>query len=77
MPTRQRIHVVVNTKAEARAIERALTDPEIRAFVIVCGVLDELPSKTARRRVLTYIEQLVHDPDFWTAHAAKVTEPAE
>lgn len=69
MQTR-RIHVAVQHKREAQAIERALRDPDVKAFVIVCGVLNELPSPSARARVLRYAAELCNDPDYQSAIAA-------
>ena len=45
----------VRDAREAGLIEQALADPLIRAFVLVCGALQELPSDQARRRVMTYV----------------------
>ena len=49
-------------KAEGEAIQRALDDKELRAFVVIAGTL--LPfSDRARSRILTFISDSVLDPD--------------
>ena len=40
---------------EAVAIGRALTRPDVRAFVVVVGTLDQLPTDRARSRVLNFV----------------------
>lgn len=51
--------VEVRTKAEGRAIRIALSDPTVRAFVLVMGALLPLPSKRAQARVLEYVADRV------------------
>jgi len=67
----------VNNKNEANAIQLAMTDPAIRAFVIVCGLLQALPSDRARKRVLDYAADLVSDPDFGMMKIGKLSPAAE
>jgi len=47
--------IEVANRKEADAIKAGLEDPATRAFVIVMGVLRELPSDRARTRVLSYV----------------------
>jgi hypothetical protein len=47
--------IEVANRREAEAIERAMTNPDVRAFVIIVGALQELPSDRARARVLSYM----------------------
>ncbi|HMF27591.1 MAG TPA: hypothetical protein VKE42_02400 [Candidatus Cybelea sp.] len=47
--------IEVKDRKEADAIRIGLDDPTIRAFVVMMGVLKELPSDRARKRVLQYI----------------------
>ena len=63
-----------NNKDEARAIQIGMTDPAVRAFVIICGLLEQLPSQRARNRVLQYANDLASDPDL--KHGKLSTEDA-
>jgi hypothetical protein len=58
-----RAKVVVTSRAEQRAVEVAMQDPAVRAFVVICGILKDLPSDRARLRVLGYVQDLATDPD--------------
>lgn len=51
----------VANEAEAEAVRRAMADPEIRALVLVSGMLLALPSQRARTRALTYVRDLVDE----------------
>jgi hypothetical protein len=44
-------------------IRTGLEDPAVRAFVIVIGALNELPSKRAQRRVLQYVVDRLDEID--------------
>jgi hypothetical protein len=66
--------VTVRDRAEAHAIQTGLADPTVRAFVVVTGVLLELPTDRARARLLTYIADLVSDPSY--PANGKCPEPA-
>jgi hypothetical protein len=46
---------------EARAIRRALEEPDLRAFMVTMGALLVLPSDTARRRVLSFVADLLQE----------------
>jgi len=46
--------VEVLNRREAAALQRAMADPTVRAFVLIMGALLELPSDRARRRVLEF-----------------------
>jgi len=46
--------IEVATKQEGEQIRTALSDPHVRAFVLVMGALQPLPSDRARARVLTW-----------------------
>jgi hypothetical protein len=56
------VHVEVKDRKQAKAIERALEQPEVRAFAITIGMLVQLPDDRARVRTLRYIEDWIHDP---------------
>jgi len=45
----------VKNRKEAAAIRRGLARPDVRAFVITCGVLDRLPSDRSRQRVMQFV----------------------
>jgi hypothetical protein len=47
--------ILVKDRKERAAIERAMADPEVRAFVVVVGVLELLPSDRARARVVRFV----------------------
>jgi len=49
----------VTKKAEREAIKAALADPTIKAFVLVVGKLQQLPSDRARKRVMQFIADRV------------------
>jgi hypothetical protein len=51
--------VAVNNRREARALQRAMADPNVRAFVLVMGELLALRTDAARLRVLQYVVNLV------------------
>jgi hypothetical protein len=53
--------ITVTDREEAAQIRRALEDPEIRAMVRVAGVLLDLPTDRARRRVLVYVEDALDE----------------
>jgi hypothetical protein len=50
-----RIRIDVKNRKEAENIRRGLALPDVRAFVITCGILDTLPSKRAQARVLNFV----------------------
>ena len=45
----------VKDRKEGDHIRRALEQPETRAFVIVIGILADLPTNRARKRVLDFV----------------------
>jgi hypothetical protein len=50
-----KIEIDVDSEQQADAIKAALTDPEMRAFAVVVGLL--LPhTPRARRRILMFVE---------------------
>ena len=51
----------VKDKAEAAAIQTAMSKDTVRAFVIIVGVLETLPSDRARERVLNYVKDLLDE----------------
>jgi hypothetical protein len=53
--------LVVKDKKEATAIQRAMSDPAVRAFTVVMGVLLELPTDRARIRVLQHTQEIFED----------------
>lgn len=48
-------NIDVKDRREADAIRSGLEDPTVRAFVIIMGVLSELPTVRAKKRVLQYV----------------------
>lgn len=58
-----KIEVECQNKEERRAIEAALADPAVRAYVLTVGLLIPL-SQRARQRVINYLVDVVNDPDF-------------
>lgn len=48
-----KVAIDVRNKRDASLIANALDNPEVRALVLVLGVLAELPTEGARHRVLT------------------------
>ena len=65
----KRIKVEVSNKQQARDLEAGLMRPDVRAFAIVMGVLDALPSDKARIRVLDFITAYFSDPENFVAKA--------
>lgn len=53
----------VKDRREADAIRSGLEDPAVRAYVVVMGVLSELPTQRAKRRVLQYVADLLDERD--------------
>lgn len=49
-------NIEVASRAEADSIKAGLTDPVVRAYVNVIGILMQLPSDRARARVLAYVQ---------------------
>lgn len=47
--------IEVADRREATAVQTAMEDQVVRSFVIVTGVLMQLPTDRARRRVLQYV----------------------
>jgi fructose-specific component phosphotransferase system IIB-like protein len=72
MPT---VRVKAKDKSQAAAIERAMLDPEVRAFVIVAGELMAVPTIAGKARVLAYVGNLVRDPDYIANLAQQQAEP--
>jgi hypothetical protein len=53
----------VANRAEAEQIQRALADPQVRAFVLVMGTLLDLSSDRARERVLRFLDDKFAEED--------------
>jgi hypothetical protein len=53
--------IEVRDKQEAAAIERAMSKDTVRAFVLIVGVLETLPSDRARERVLNYVKDMLDE----------------
>jgi hypothetical protein len=53
----------VKNRKEAELIQRALADPQVRAFVKVMGTLLALPSDRSRERVLRFIDDKLAEDD--------------
>lgn len=49
------VRLPVKDRAEATAIQTAMADPTTRAMVVTMGLLMQLPTDGARRRVLVYV----------------------
>ena len=47
--------IEVADRKEADAIRAGLSDPAVRAFVIVMGALSTLPTLRARQRVMEFV----------------------
>jgi hypothetical protein len=47
--------IEVSDRKEAEAIRAGLSDPAVRAFVIVMGALSQLPTDRARKRVMQFV----------------------
>jgi hypothetical protein len=54
-------HIEVKDRREKEALERGLAHPEVRAFVLVIGIMDTLPTDSSRARVLEYFENYFRD----------------
>jgi len=50
-----RAWIEVENRKEGQAIQAGLADPSVKAFVVVVGVLNTLPTDRARARVLRYV----------------------
>lgn len=74
-----RMSIAVADADEAKQLRAGLSDPEVRAFVRLVGILNALPSNRAKRRVLTFVDDAVRDPDFQVRHVIEAdgTHPAE
>lgn len=68
-----KISIEVKSKEEAKALQAGLANPDVHAFVVMCGVLDVLPHDRARQRVLGWMNDLIHDPDFHPKATAPTT----
>jgi hypothetical protein len=49
--------IEVADRKEAQTIRAGLADPSVRAFVIIMGALQQLPTQSARARVLTFVSE--------------------
>jgi hypothetical protein len=58
---RMKATIEVSDRKEADTIRSGLADPAVRAFVIVMGALQNLPTERARRRVLTYVQDYLDE----------------
>lgn len=48
-------NIDVTNRKEADAIRAGLEDPEVRAMVIIAGLLKQLPDDRTRQRVLNFV----------------------
>ncbi len=55
------IRITVRDRGEFFAIKAALDDPAIRAFLIIDGTLKRLDDDNQRRRVLTYVADVMEE----------------
>ena len=56
-----RVEIEVKDRKEARAIRLAVEDPEIKAFLIVSGILKQLSTDGARARVLAFVRDFLDE----------------
>ena len=56
-------NIDVQDRREADAIKRGLEDPAVRAFVVIIGVMKELPNDRARARVMQYVKDRLDEED--------------
>ena len=56
-----KVSIEVKDKREASAVQRAMQEADVRAFVIINGILLELGSDRARQRVLRYAGEMFSD----------------
>lgn len=68
-------NIEVKDRKEGEAIKQGLLFPEVRAFVIVMGVLSTLKSDRAKKRVLAFVED--HFGEINDAAADDDADPAE
>ena len=52
-----KVEVACKTRKERAAIELALTRPDVRAFCVIVGLLDPLPSEKMKERVLRFVSE--------------------
>jgi len=50
-----KVAIDVKNRDEAHALKTAMADPATRAFALTMGLLLQLPTDRARRRVLDYV----------------------
>ena len=53
--------IEVKDRKEAEAITRGLSKPDVRAFVLICGTLDALPTDRSLERVLRFVADRVDE----------------
>ena len=64
--------IEVKNRAEGRQIRRALTDPQVRAFVLVMGSLTALATDRARERVLRFVVDKLNEDGHASTHSASL-----
>lgn len=69
-------HIEVKDRREKEALERGLSRPDVRAFVLVIGTLEMLPTDGARVRVLEYVSNYFRE-ERRRNHAAQTRKLAE
>ena len=62
----------VKDRKEAAAIRLALTRPDVRAFVVIVGTLEALPSDRSRARVLNHVVDKLEEGFDFVAPAVTV-----
>jgi hypothetical protein len=67
--------IPVANEDEREAIQCALMLPDIRAFVIMIGVLNRLPTNRARERVLNWIADHAEEADALANRAKDIETP--
>lgn len=48
--------VEVASRKEARFVRLGLAAPEVKAFVVVMGILSTLPTQRSKERVMKYVQ---------------------
>lgn len=56
-----KVAIEVKDRKEADAVKLAMEDPAIKAFVIVMGTLNRLPSQRAKERVLRFVKDHIDE----------------
>lgn len=50
-----KVGIEVKNRREAESVRRAMARPDVRAFVLVIGELEALPTERAKERVMNFV----------------------